>query len=260
MRNLKDNKYNSLVLTFQIGLHIDDLYLLKLIQSKLNCGHISISGSRCNYFVNDRASLINVILPIFNYVQLSSSKFFQFLTFEKAVNIIKNKDHLSPKGKLEIIKCYYEMKNVNITSRSRSNICISDYWLGGFTDGDGSFSSNKHVPRLKFENHEKEFELFKSIKEYLNAGNLTIVPGRKNVLTSNPMVVLEINAIHVLKNVIIPSGRARPPFFPLAPNTPQTTSGLRKPWAYEEFSMKTGISASSLFSTKKVKKSAKLHR
>jgi hypothetical protein len=72
-RNFKDNKYNSVLLTFQIGLHIDDLELLKFIKGKLNCGHISISGSKCNYFVNDRASLIHVISPIFNYVQLNST-------------------------------------------------------------------------------------------------------------------------------------------------------------------------------------------
>ena len=65
------------------------------VQRKLNCGHISISGSKCNYFVNDQASLIHVISPIFNYVQLNSTKHFDFLTFDKAVNLVKNKEHLS---------------------------------------------------------------------------------------------------------------------------------------------------------------------
>lgn len=204
LRNFKDNKYNSLILTFQIGLHIDDLDLLKFIQKKLNCGHISVSGSRCNYFVNDQASLIHVILPIFNYVQLNSSKYFYYLIFEKAVNLIKNKDHLSPKGKLEIIKHYHEIKNVNLTTRSKDDFHISDYWLGGFIDGDGSFSTNKHVPRLKLENHVKELELFHKIKEYFNAGNLIITSPRKRGLISNPTVVLSLNNIHVLKNVIIP--------------------------------------------------------
>ena len=31
------------MLTFQIGLHIDDLFILEYIKNKLNCGHISIS-------------------------------------------------------------------------------------------------------------------------------------------------------------------------------------------------------------------------
>lgn len=125
LRNLKNNKYNSLILTFQIGLHIDDLNLLKFIKQKLNCGHISISGSRCNYFVNDQISLIQVILPIFNYVKLNSSKYFQYLIFEKAVSLIKNKKHLSSKGKLDMIKYYYEIKKISI--KTRTDICITDY-------------------------------------------------------------------------------------------------------------------------------------
>lgn len=209
LRNFKDNKYNSLIITYQIGLHIDDLFLLKLIQKKLNCGHISISGKRCNYFVNDRESLINVILPIFNYAKLNSSKYFQFLIFEKAINLIKNKYHLTEEGKLEIIKYFHEIKIVNktSTSKNKSDIIISDYWLGGFTDGDGCFSSSKYYPKLKFENHIKELELFESIKEFFNSGNLTILKARKNIkngYATNSMVVLEFNNIHNLKNVIIP--------------------------------------------------------
>lgn len=205
LRNFKENTYNSLILTFQIGLHIDDIHALKFIQSKLNCGHISISGSKCNYFVNDQSSLIDIIIPIFNSVRLNSSKHFQFLIFEKAVNLIKNKKHRSPEGRLEIINYYFEMKNENLNPSPLNPqfIKISNYWLAGFTDGDGTFSTNKHVPRLKFENHVKELELLKKIKEYFNAGNLTITNPRKNRI-SNPMVVLEINQIHTLIRVVIP--------------------------------------------------------
>lgn len=68
------------------------------------------------------------------------------------------------------------MKNVDTASYSRGEVRITDYWLGGFTDGDGSFSSNKHVPRFKLENHAKELELFRMIKKYVNSGNLIITP------------------------------------------------------------------------------------
>jgi hypothetical protein len=207
-RNLINDKYNSLILTFQIGLHIDDLNLLIFIKENLNCGHISISGSRSNYFVNDQASLINVILPIFNFVKLNSSKYYQFLIFEKAVKLIKNKKHLSPEGKLEIIKYYHEIKKPSIAPSSNkfNNIPLTVYWLGGFIDGDASFSVNNYAPRLKFENHIKELELFKRIKDYFNlsSANLNIIKPRNNRSQSSPMVVFEIREIHNLKNIIVP--------------------------------------------------------
>ena len=76
------------MLTFQIGLHIDDLFILEYIKNKLNCGHISISGKKCNYFINDKDSLLQILLPIFNFTKLNSSKYHQFILFEKVVNFI----------------------------------------------------------------------------------------------------------------------------------------------------------------------------
>jgi len=99
------------MLTFQIGLHIDDLFTLEYIKNNLNCGHISISGKKCNYFINDKDSLLQILLPIFNFIKLNSSKYHQFILFEKAVNFINDKKHLSKEDKLEMIKFYHEMKN-----------------------------------------------------------------------------------------------------------------------------------------------------
>ena len=207
LRNLNNNKYNSVLLTFQIGLHIDDLKLLQLIKDKLNCGHISISGSKCNYFVNDQASLINIILPIFKCIKLHSSKYYQFLIFEKAVNLIKNKKHLSPEGKTNMIKYFNEIKTPFLSpSFQELNIPLTNYWLGGFTDGDGSFSISNFKPRLKYENSIKELELLKKIKEYfyLSSTNLNIIQPRKNMPNSSSMVIFEITQIHILKNIIVP--------------------------------------------------------
>jgi len=212
LRNLHNNSYNSVILTFQIGLHIDDLEILKFIQNKLNCGHISISGSKCNYFVNDQTSLINIILPIFKLFPLNSSKYFQFFIFEKAVNLLINKFHLTQQGRLLMLQYYHEMiyNNSLSTFPSRNSIKISKFWLGGFTDGEGCFSTNKHQVRLKYENHIKEHPLFLKIKEFFfnlttsYGGNLIITKSRPNRINSNPTVVLEFNQIKVLKDVIIP--------------------------------------------------------
>ncbi len=204
LRNFKGDRYNSHILTFQISVHIDDVNILNSIKKKLKCGHISISGSRCNYFINDKVSLINVILPIFNFVELNSYKFYDYLIFERVINLIKNKHHLLLNGKKDIIKFYLEMKNEDYRSRPSCEIKITDYWLGGFTDGDATFSTNKLIPILKFENNVKQLELLNKIQEYLKSGNLIISKPGKGRPNYNAMVVLEFNQIYVLKTIIIP--------------------------------------------------------
>lgn len=148
--------------------------------------------------------MIDVILPIFNFVELNSSKYYNYLVFENVINLVKNKQHLTPNGKKDIIKYYIEMKNKDYRSRPSCDIKITDYWLGGFTDGDATFYTNKLTPRLKFENHVKELELLSKIQEYLKSGNLIISKPRKGRPNSNATVVLEFNKIYVLKTIIIP--------------------------------------------------------
>ena len=111
------------MLTFQIGLHIKDLPILKVIQHKLNCGHISTSpsgeGERCNFFVNDQYSLINIIIPIFKFVSLNSSKKFQFEIFKKAVKLLTYKKHLTVKGKSDMINLFFEIKNQYLLNQKK---------------------------------------------------------------------------------------------------------------------------------------------
>jgi hypothetical protein len=78
----------------------------------LKCGHISKSKDRINYFVNDQNSLLHIIIPIFDHFNLNSSKYHHFMLFKKAVLLSKNKNHLSEKGKINIINFQREMQNM----------------------------------------------------------------------------------------------------------------------------------------------------
>ena len=54
-----------------------------------------------------------MIIAIFNSVKLNSSKYYQFIVFEKAVNLFKENKHLSPEGKLEMMNLHKKIKKDN---------------------------------------------------------------------------------------------------------------------------------------------------
>jgi hypothetical protein len=51
-------------------------------------------------------------VPIFNHVNLNSSKYHHFVLFKKAVLLTKDKSHLTEAGKLDIISYKKEMQSM----------------------------------------------------------------------------------------------------------------------------------------------------
>lgn len=210
LTGLQENTFKNVQFTFQIGLHIDDIETLQYIKDNLKCGHISKSGNRVNYFVNDINSLINVIIPVFTNFSLNSSKFHHFMLFKKAVLSTKNKFHLSNQGKLDILKLKKEMQNMSgrWLPDSIKSIKITKYWLAGFIDAEGTFSTSRYVPRFRLENHVKELELYNKIKEFLALhniqANVVLTMPRVYNIHSNATIVLEVNKIGQLISYLIP--------------------------------------------------------
>ena len=207
LTDLTDNTFKNVQFTFQIGLHKDEIEVLEYIRKTLQCGHISKSQDKINYFVNDINSLLHVIIPIFDYVNLNSSKFHHYELFKKAVLLTKDKSHLSDKGKLDIIAYQKKMQSMSgkwIPSSINNKIKITRYWLAGFIDAEASFSTNKYVPRFKLENHIKELELYNKIKEFFNVGNVLLSSPRVDRVNSNPTIILEINKVQELRENLIP--------------------------------------------------------
>lgn len=204
---LMNNTFKNVQFTFQIGLHKDELKVLEYIMNTLQCGHISQSNNRVNYFVNDLNSLLDIIIPIFDYVNLNSSKYHHYELFKKAVELTKDKSHLSDKGKLDIIVYQKEMQSMSgkwIPGSIGNKINITKSWLAGFIDAEATFSTNKYVPRFKLENHVKELELYNKIKEFFNVGNVLLTSPRVDRINSNPTIVLEINKVQELREILIP--------------------------------------------------------
>jgi hypothetical protein len=126
------------------------------------------------------------------------------MLFKKAVIFTKDKTHLLEENKYKIIK--YQEEIIKMSDKwvpdYNSNIKITKYWLAGFIDGDGTFSTNKYVPRFKLENHIKELNLYYKIKEFLGTGNLVIINRQKENLHTT--IVLEVNKVKNLIHIIIP--------------------------------------------------------
>jgi len=64
---------------------------------------------------------------VLKHTELKSSKYYQFLIFEKAVKLFLNKEHLTSKGKKKILEYYNDMKDVNRNSTARKNMEIDKY-------------------------------------------------------------------------------------------------------------------------------------
>jgi len=65
LAGLTDNTFKNVQFTFQIGLHKDEIEVLEYIMKTLRCGHISKSQNKINYFVNDKNSLLHVIIHLY---------------------------------------------------------------------------------------------------------------------------------------------------------------------------------------------------
>lgn len=91
---------------------------------------------------------------------------------------------------MDMIKFYHEIKNPSICHSYFKALEINKYWLGGFVDGDATFSANLNRPRFKFENHVKELPLFTAIVKYFKYGDIIKLDARRYRINSSEMVYL----------------------------------------------------------------------
>lgn len=207
LKDFKDNTFRFPQLTFQIALHIDDLKTLKLIQSKLHCGLITISKDRCNFYVNDIFSIINIIIPICTHFKLNSSKIHMFNIFTIAAELIFNGEHLNHIGKMKLISLKNEISELVKNKKPGFINKITLQWLIGFIEGECSFSTSSCCVRLKFENTVVETNLFRAILEFLGIShsiNLQFPKLRNKGFNENPVVVFEITPIDFIYKQLIP--------------------------------------------------------
>lgn len=126
--------------------------MLKVLAEYFQCGTISVDNKEnktLRYLVNNKLDIETKIIPHFLNYPLVTSKKLNFNSFNKAFDIFKKGEHLTPEGFSLIVSLKNEMNKSRsfedkfASSWSESNnITLHPAWVQGFADGEGSFGAH----------------------------------------------------------------------------------------------------------------------
>lgn len=214
---------------FTITLNIKDLALLESIKKSLGVGRISKNGDKAVMYAVDSIKEIPVIINHFDKYSLVTQKLSDYLIFKKCFDIIKEGNHLTEEGLLEIIglksnlnlglsvKLKEAFPNINcegLPTREEYKIkgIPNPFWISGFTSGEGSFQvltrnstgsiaasglrNNDLFTRFSIHLHIRDLEVLKAIFTYFNI--------EKKVYLTEKSAQLQISKFSDINNIIIP--------------------------------------------------------
>nr|AYE93279.1 LAGLIDADG homing endonuclease [Termitomyces sp.] len=150
-------------LAFKLSQHEYNARILYFIKSQLGIGNINKEDKTkmVNYRIRDRKKLLEIIFPIFDKNPLLTSKYFYYLKFKEAFNILEDSNYTkTQKDELmynlvkrvpseSYISPVWEIINNQVNNNSDANKVMSKAWLIGFTEAEGSFYLvNKSTDRI----------------------------------------------------------------------------------------------------------------
>jgi hypothetical protein len=145
---------NTWSLTFKLGQSTYNLRVLYFIKTQLGKGSIYVEkeGKLAHFRIRDLDTIINLIIPIFEKYPLLTSKYYNFLKFKKASEILSNKflnktekdnllkDLMSKEMPSDFVSpAFKNVKDENSLSFELASNIMSKPWLIGFTEAEGSF-------------------------------------------------------------------------------------------------------------------------
>lgn len=107
---VKTNRTNF-SLEFTVTQDKRDEQLMNSFSSYFGCGKCYFKGTVINFTITKFPEIHNKIIPFFKQHPIQGVKAKDFADFSKAAEIIKNKGHLTPEGKKQIIKLKYGMNS-----------------------------------------------------------------------------------------------------------------------------------------------------
>ncbi len=164
---------------------VNELELLKMVMSFFGVGRLTIrQDGTAHYEVTD--NLLNVIIPHFDKYPLRGTKYFDFCSFKKAIDIFVSQNHRTEQGLSELDKIHNSMNSYRKLSASsyiqpahliegnKAYIPINGHYINGFLAGDGSIglslTSTKFCSmNLSFSQHVLNRPLMESIANYFQS-------------------------------------------------------------------------------------------
>ena len=224
----KDKNGNITGASFRyiIELHIDDINTLKYIKSKLNIGNnISEYGNSCKFTVIHRRD-ISKLISVFDKYNLNTTKYLDYLDLKKAFNLYYDNNRGVPLNKRTLIDQLLKFKNGMNKNRFEFNfpedykIVVSDYWLLGLIEAEGSFylDRSKLQPVFMIALTKIQLPVIKKINDYLinnlgfdkyskfkleNSSAIAIVENKERN-NAKCLIRLTISNINILTNYFIP--------------------------------------------------------
>lgn len=132
--------------------------ILLALQRYFGCGNIYIDNKKedaYKFSVNKIDDIVNNVIPLLEKYSLLTSKNLDYLDFKKVALLMKDKQHLNPKVKEEIVLIKNNMNSLRSFEerwnylKNSEPIKLSSEWVQAFVDGEGSFLVQKtKVPPL----------------------------------------------------------------------------------------------------------------
>nr|ATI20273.1 LAGLIDADG endonuclease [Juglanconis sp.] len=251
---------------FNINLHIDDLYVLRTISKLLGIGvvttDIKFGKNLCTFRINKQSELLKLIRILIDN-PIKGVKCLDFADFVKAYYLYFNRSSLgspnplgkedeggaarsttlTPKVIAEILSIKNGMNkkrtnflNAVVTlngvfgtqeSYNLSKIKVTDYWLLGLIEGEGSFHliRSRIIPGFSLKMVLYQEPIMKAIKDYLvgrldfDSNSLFKLEGSQLIsinyvksasANSKPQVFLAIENVRILYNYILPYLKSLP--------------------------------------------------
>lgn len=214
----------SATFRFVIELHKDDIKVLEYIRNNLGVDtKIAIYGDSCKLVIGHRNDIYKLI-EIFDKFKLNTTKYLDYLDFKRAFVLYQE---FKGQEKSALLDQILKLKNGMNASRTNFNfpssyaIRISDHWLLGLIEGEGSFyfERKEFRPGFLIRLSHVQLPVLEKIKEFLennlkfdkysmfklkNSSCIAINAELNEGENKKPFVKLVVRNVNVLRNYLIP--------------------------------------------------------